>query len=84
MCVPVIKDEDRFSMADIFVWGEPREPERVTTEDLPGDRTPLLQLRSCRTQDYLVKGLYYQSVHSRVLQAHRVTEKKMYLQQHGC
>ena len=23
-------------MADIFVWGEPREPERVTTEDLPG------------------------------------------------
>ena len=71
-------------MADIFVWGEPREPERVTTEDLPGDRTPLLQLRSCRTQDYLVKRLYYQSVHSRVLQAHRVTEKKMYLQQHGC
>ena len=43
MCVPsVIKDEKCTLRWLIFsCGGNPREPERVTTEDLPGDRTPL-------------------------------------------
>ena len=81
MCVPVIKDEDRFSMADIFVWGEPREPERVTTEDLPGDRTPLCNRvlvaekykGYARVNPPFPRVRLQHTVPRRVLQAHRVT-----------
>ena len=81
-------------MADIFVWGEPREPERVTTEDLPGDRTPLCnRVLVAEEVQRVRKG---EPTLSKGTPATHCTKKGvagpsrdlrmyyMYLQQHGC